>query len=251
MSKVTTRLGNQDIVNLARQRFESQQRSKLPTVIAKLPSAGKIYPETHPLRDGKLDMRYLTAYDEDILTNMSYIKEGVMFDRLLQSIIMSDVDITEIAPIDKDGLIIYARILAYGAEYPVQITDPTTGNILSRTVDLSRIGYLPFELEPDVNGEFTYTAGENVIKFSYLGQDTNKMTVSETLKEIICQVNDSRTPEAIEEFIRYHFLARDAKEFRRYYAENAPGLDLTYEFEGESGGTFKAGFRLGPDLFWF
>jgi hypothetical protein len=77
------------------------------------------------------------------------------------------------------------------------------------------------------------------------------MSISETLKHIICQVDDSRSEEAIDEFIRYHFLARDAKAFRKYYADNAPGLDLTYEFEGETGGTFTAGFRLGTDLFWF
>jgi hypothetical protein len=253
MSKVTTRLGNQDIVNLAKQRFESQQKSKLPTVIVPLPSGGKIYPESHPLRSGKLDMRYLTAYDEDILTNMSYIREGVMFDRLLDAIIMTDVAVEDIAAVDKDGLIIYARILAYGAEYPVQVTDPKTNNSLDRTVDLQQLQYLPFNLESDENGEFTYNVGDgkHVIKFSYLGSDTSKMSVSETLKTIIQQVDDSRTAESIDEFIRFHFMARDAKEFRRFYADNAPGLDLTCEFEGEDGGTFKAGFRLGPDLFWF
>jgi hypothetical protein len=251
MSKVTTRLGNQDIVNLARQRFESQQRSKLPTVIVPLASGGKIYPESHPLRSGNIDMRYLTAYDEDILTNISYMKEGVMFDRLLESIVMSDVSVNDIASVDKDGLIIYARILSYGAEYPVIVTDPDTGKELSRVVDLSKLQSLPFELESDENGEFTYTVGDHVIKFSYLTKDTTKLTISETLKTIIRQVDDSRAPEHIEEFIRYHFLARDAKEFRKFYADNAPGLDLIYEFEGETGGTFKAGFRVGTDLFWF
>lgn len=251
MSKVTTRLGNQDIVNLAKQRFESQQKSKLPTVIVSLPSAGKIYPESHPLRSGKIDMRYLTAYDEDILTNISYIREGVMFERLLEAIIMTDVDVADIAAVDKDGLIIHARVLAYGAEYPVVVKDPKTEKELQRVVDLSAVKYLPFELEPDENGEFTYDVAGHVIKFSYLGRDTNKMSVSETLKHIICQVDDLRSEEAIDEFVRYHFLARDAKIFRKYYADNAPGLDLTYEFEGETGGTFTAGFLLGTDLFWF
>ncbi len=149
MSKVTTRLGNQDIVNLAKQRFESQQKSKLPTVIVSLPSGGKIYPESHPLRSGKIDMRYLTAYDEDILTNISYIREGVMFERLLEAIIMTDVDVADIAAVDKDGLIIHARVLAYGAEYPVVIKDPKTEKELQRVVDLSAVKYLPFELESD------------------------------------------------------------------------------------------------------
>jgi hypothetical protein len=251
MSKVTTRLGNQDIVNLARQRFESQQKSKLPTVIVPLASGGKIYPESHPLRSGKIDMRYLTAYDEDILTNISYIREGVMFDRLLESIIMTDIDVADIASVDKDGLIIHARILAYGADYPVVVTDPETKKELQRVVNLSALNYLPFKLESDENGEFTYEVEGHTLKFSYLGRDTSKMSISETLKTIICQVDDSRTAETIDEFIRYHFLARDAKTFRKYYADNAPGIDLTFEFEGETGGTFKAGFQLGTDLFWF
>jgi hypothetical protein len=251
MSKVTTRLGNQDIVNLARQRFESKQRSKLPTVIVPLSSAGKIYPESHPLRSGKVDMRYLTAYDEDILTNISYVREGVLFDRLLEAIIMSDVDVTDIADVDKDGLILNARILAYGPEYPVTVTDPETGKELQRMVDLSKLTSSAFDLESDENGEFSYETNGHVIKFSYLGRDTSKMSVSELLKTIIRQVDDSRSAEDIDEFIRYQFLARDAKAFRKYYSDNAPGLDLTYEFEGEAGGTFKAGFRFGPNLFWF
>lgn len=251
MSKVTTRLGNQDIVNIARQRFETQQRNKLPTVIVPLASGGKIYPESHPLRSGKIDMRYLTAYDEDILTNISYIREGVMFDRLLESIITSDINVSDIASVDKDALIIHARVLAYGSEYPVVVTDPKTGNELQRTVDLSALNYYPFALESDENGEFTYEIAGHTIKFSYLGGDTSKLSISETLKTIICQVDDSRSVEEIDEFIRYQFLAGDAKTFRKYYADNAPGLDLTYEFEGERGGTFRAGFPLGTNLFWF
>lgn len=251
MSKVTTRLGNQDIVNLAKQRFESKQRSMLPTVIVPLPSAGKIYPENHPLRSGKLEMRYMTAYDEDILTNISYMKEGVMFDKLLESIITTDIDINDIASVDKDGLIIYARILSYGPEYSVIVTDPKTGTELNRIIDLSKLQYLPFELQSDENGEFTYEVNDHVIKFSYLVRNADKLSVSELLTSIICQVDDSRNPEHILDFVRYQFLARDAKPFRKFYSDNAPGLDLTYEFEGETGGTFKAGFRLGTDLFWF
>ena len=84
MSKVTDRLENQGIINLARQQFESEKRSKLPSVIVSLASAGKIYPKNHVLRDGIIEMRYMTAYDEDVLTNASYIREGVVFDKLLE-----------------------------------------------------------------------------------------------------------------------------------------------------------------------
>ena len=106
----TTRLGNPDIINIAKQRFEKRQQSKLPSIIVNLPSGGVIYPKTHPLSSGQIEMRYMTAYDEDILTNTSYIREGVVFDKLLESLVISDVDIADIASLDKDALIIMLEL---------------------------------------------------------------------------------------------------------------------------------------------
>ena len=250
--KHTTRLDNQHLVDKIKQDFDKQQRNKLPSIIATLPSAGRIYPESSPLRSGKIEMRYMTAYDEDILTNTSYIKEGVLFDKLLESIIVSDIDIKEIASVDKNGLIIYARILSYGADYPVNVIDPATGKTIQRTVDLTKIGYKPFDLQSDENGEFAYQVNDTTsIKYTYSVNLTDNDSISQLLQKIICQVNESRNPLDIENFLRYEFFARDAKQFRTYYAETMPGLNLDYEFEGENGGTFIAGFPIGPDLFWF
>ena len=252
MSKVTTRLHNQDIVSLTKQRYESQQRIKLPTVIVDLSSKGQIYPETSSLRSGQVEMRYMTAYDEDILTNISYIKNGIMFDKLLESIIVSDVNINEISSTDKDGLIINARILAYGKDYPVTVKDPKSGTELSRVVDLSTLQSKTFSLQSDKHGEFTYQLENGTeIKFTYHAKLDNVTTISEILSRIITQVQDSRNAENIEHFIRYEFLAIEAKRFRDFYTKNAPGIDYNCEFEGESGGTFTAGFQLGTDLFWF
>ena len=72
---------NQDIIALAKQQYEQTKRNTIPTEIISLPSAGKIYPESHPLRSGQLEMRYMTASDEDILTNMSFIRENVVLDK--------------------------------------------------------------------------------------------------------------------------------------------------------------------------
>ena len=251
MSKLTTRLDNDSIISLAKQRYETQQRSKLPSVIVPLASEGKIYPESHPLHSGQVEMRYMTAYDEDILTNASYIREGIMFDKLLESIIVSDINVDDIAPLDRDSLIIYARVVSYGADYPVNVTDPKTKNTLERIIDLRNIQNKPFTLQPDINGEFNYETNDGAkLKFSYRYK-TNVNTISELLARIIQEVNGSRKLEDIEHFIRYDFLAGDAKKFRKHVIDNAPGLDLRYEFEGEDGGTFIAGFPIGSDLFWF
>jgi len=251
-NKATTRLGSQDLVNIARQQYENKQRSKIPTIIAKLASGGKIYPKSHPLHDGTLELRYMTAYDEDILTNSSYIREGVVFDKLLQSIIMSDVNVNDICSVDKDGLILNARVMAYGPEYSVQVQDPKTGNMLDRTIDLTEVQFKLFNLVADDAGEFTYQINpETTIKFAYPKTEITQETVSETINNLITEVNGIRDRAAIENFIRYEFFAKDAKRFREYVKENAPGVDYEMNFEGEDGSTFKAMFPVNSNLFWF
>jgi hypothetical protein len=255
MTQMTDRVSNQKIVELAKQQYESQKRSKLPTVIVDLPSQGKIYPETHPLRSGQIEMRYMTAFDEDILTNASYIDNGVVFDKLLESIITTPVAVADIKTADKDSLIINARILAYGVEYPVKVTDPNTKKSIDRTLILSRLQNKPFDLQSDENGEFEYEFNNSgtdvVLKFIYINKDINEITISEFLSATITEVNGNRDKTEIDNFIRYEFLSKNAKEFRKYIAANLPGLDMTYEFEGEDGSTFNSTFPIGTDLFWF
>jgi hypothetical protein len=249
---------NQDIIALAKQQYEQTKRNTIPTEIISLPSAGKIYPESHPLRSGQLEMRYMTAYDEDILTNLSYIREGIVLDKLIESLIITPgIDADTIAQADKDALIIQARILSYGPEYPVQVTDPATSKTYERTADLTKLTFLPFELQADQNGEFDYQINDKfTLKFSFLTNRESKKitddrTISSALQGLIKQINASRSTTDIENFIRYEFLARDAKRFREFVQANTPGVNLELEFEGEQGGTFKSKFQIGSNFFWF
>ena len=90
------------------------------------------------------------------------------------------------------------------------------------------------------------------LKFRFLSTgDGEDLKISEFLQRTITQINETRNAEDIKNFIRYEFLARDAKQFRTYVAENIPNLDMQYEFEGEDGSTFIAGFPIGTDFFWF
>ena len=250
MAKHTDRYTNENLINLATDKYEKTKRSTLPTEIVELTSQGKIYPKSHPLRSGKVEMRYMTAYDEDILTNQTYMNEGIVFDKLLESLIVTDVSVQDIAPVDKDKLIIYARIVSYGKEYKVNVINPNTNKQIDTEVDLTKIKSIPFELESDDNGEFDYKINdEYTLKYSYI--ETNTESVSKFLSGIITQVNDSRKKEDIDQFIKYNFLAKDSKIFREHFNSNSPKLDYNYEFEGEDGGTFMAMFQLGPNLFWF
>lgn len=68
---------------------------------------------------------------------------------------------------------------------------------------------------------------------------------------MITEVNGSRKHDDIVDFIRYTFLARDAKKFRDWVQSNSPGINLEIKFEGENGDTFTSKFQLGSDIFWF
>jgi hypothetical protein len=151
MSKVTDRLDNKQIIDLAKKNYDNKQRtSKFPGHVVKLPSAGKVYPESSPLRSGEVELRLMTAYDEDILTNSSYIKDGLTFDKLLESLILTaGISPGDIISADKEALIIWARILGYGAEYKTTIEHE--GKSIEHEVDLSKLTYKPFELIHDEN----------------------------------------------------------------------------------------------------
>ena len=94
-----------------------EKKHKFPTETIDLPSKGLIYPKDNPLSNGKVEMKYMTAKEEDILTNQSYIESGTVLDKLLQSLIISDVNYNDIITGDKNALLIAARVLGYGKDY--------------------------------------------------------------------------------------------------------------------------------------
>ena len=90
---------------------------KFPTEEVELPSRGLLYPDGHPLKSGKIEVKYMTAKEEDILTNQSYIQKGTVLDKLLESVIITKVDLKDLLIGDKNAVLIAARILGYGKDY--------------------------------------------------------------------------------------------------------------------------------------
>lgn len=252
-------IDKQTIISLARKQYEQSKQLRIPPVIVKLPSKGLVYPESSPLRSGTVEMRHMTAWDEDILTNSSYIDAGIVFDKLLESLVVSEgVDANDIIVADREKLLVTARILGYGSDYPVAVTNPATGTVLTRSINLSKIKNREFNLIADANGEFEYeikSTGDK-LKFRFLTPNLIKkvasnQSVSSLLENIICEINGDRTPATISEYIKYDFNAGESRSFRKYMSDNLPGMDLNIEIEGEDGSTFTTGFQFGPDLFWF
>ena len=260
MSKVTDRLDNKQIVELAKKQYEQQkQNSKFPANIITLPSQGKVYAETSVLNSGKIEMRHMTAYDEDILSNSSYLKEGIIFDKLLEALIVTPgVNIDELVIGDKEWLIISARILGYGTDYAVSINDPKTDKLITATLDLSKLKSKQFDKVSDNDGCFEYIVPDSnsIIKFKYLSaSDVNKVedeSINSTfLKMSIHSVNGDTSSHTIEEYLKYELRALDSRKLRKYIVESAPGINYETEVVDDAGATYPATFQFKLDLFWF
>jgi len=139
---------------------------KIPTEIVTLPSKGLLYSKESPLSKGEIEMRYMTAAHEDILTNANYIRQGTVIDKLLKALIVTDIDYNELLVGDKNALLIAARILGYGKDYTIN------HNGKEVTVDLTQLSEKIVDeslFKAGIN-EFTFTLpkSENVVTFKVL-----------------------------------------------------------------------------------
>ena len=144
-----------------------EQKQKFPTEIVDLPSEGKLYPKDSPLANGTIEMKYMTAKEEDILTNQNYIEKGIVIDKLIKALIVDKtIDYNEILLGDKNALLVAARILGYGKDYEF-----TYGNE-KQNVDLSLLNNRPLnkEVSKATSNSFNFTlpTTKRVITFKIL-----------------------------------------------------------------------------------
>jgi hypothetical protein len=111
----------------------------VPTYIVDLPSRGVYYPLGHPLHNkSTVEMREMTAKEEDILFNKSFIERGVVLDRLLSSIFIDkEIQPNTLLTIDKNALLLAARINGYGPEYGIKVECPRCSTEFETSVDLN------------------------------------------------------------------------------------------------------------------
>jgi hypothetical protein len=237
---------------------------KFPTEMVELPSKGLLYPEGHPLAEGKIEMKYMTAREEDILTNQNYIKQGIVIDKLLQSMIITKVNYDDILVIDKDAIMIAARVLGYGKDYTFEFNGETV------TVDLSLLKEKESTLAIVSNkNEFPFTlphSGNNITFKLLTHGDENKIDreleglkkidskgsfeLSTRLKYMITSINGNYENKTIREFVDNAFLARDTKAFREYLNQTTPGLDLKFTYLDENEAEKEAALPIGLNFFW-
>lgn len=218
---------------------------KFPTEIVELPSRGLIYDEDHPLKSGQVEVKYMTAKEEDILTNQNYIEKGVVLDKLLESLVQTKVDLKDISVGDKNAILIACRILGYGKEYNF-----TYGGE-KYSVDLSTFDSKPIDEEILSQGQFikfTLPSTENEVTFKILTEKDeekinkeieglSKLKISGNatvrLKHTITSVNGDEDPNNIKSFVDNYLLASDARALREYIKEVTPNVDMTFDANGQ------------------
>lgn len=252
---LTENYKNAQLKDVALSKYENEQRNQIPAEVVDLPSQGKVYPEDSPFRSGKVELRYMTAREEDILTTKSYIDNGIVFDKLIDSLLVNG-NSDDLIYADKEAIIIAIRILNYGKQYPVTVTDPETKGKIETEIDLSKIKDEVFTLQPDENGYFDFKTSSGIdIKFKYLNsREIKKLDqdslITSLLINSIMSIDGETDKSKIEDFILYKFLSKDSRELRAYMTKHAPGLNMTFEFEGENGGTFTSVFQFTIDFLW-
>jgi len=243
-----------------------ESKFKLPTETIELPSKGVLYPEDSPLASGTIEMKYMTAREEDILTNQNYITQGIVLDKLLQSLIVTkDVDFNQLLIGDKNALFVAARILSYGNEYKFTYAGAV------QTVDLSTFDNKPLDesLYKDRKNEFELELphSKNKITFKLLTHGDEKAVqkeldglkkinkiesrdVTTRLKHTITSVNGQRGQSEIRDFVDNWLLAKDARILRDAYTKYSPDVDLTFTYTDELGGEEDAVLPITFQFFW-
>lgn len=217
--------------------------------IITLPSKGLVYSKESALSKGEIEMRYMTAKDEDILTNRSYLEKGITVDKLLQSLIVTKINYDELIDGDKNAILIAARVLGYGKDYEFDYIHPITRQKEKGKIDLSTIKdkEINEELFKDGKNEFEFKPPmtNNVIGFKLLTHGDHKKIDAEIkgllkinpnssfesstrLKYTIISINGKQDTADIRQYVDKDMLVQEARALRKHIQEIQPDVELKY-----------------------
>lgn len=261
------------LTELKQEVIEVQKQQMYPNNVISLPSKGLLYDSNDPLSTGTVEMKFMTTKEENILTTESYIRQGIVIDKFLQSMVITPrFNYDSLLIGDKDALIIASRIYGYGELYTVEVTTPS-GNKQKVEINLEEIPNKEFDESQFQQREnrFNYrveskkgtfdlefkllTVGdqkkieEKLKKVKSLGKEDRQ--VSARLEQMILSVNGNSDPNLIRMFVENDFLAKDSRLFREYVAKLQPGPNMEIELVDEvTGEPFRTQIAIGPNFFW-
>ncbi len=250
-----------------------KEKPKFPSEIVPLPSKGHFYPEGHPLTKGEVEVKYMTAREEDILTSQNLIKQGKVIDVLLESLVIGDFDMDDMFIGDKNAVMIAARILGYGKEYQFELDDPATGEKETQVLDLTTLEHKEIDLSKIEEGtnEFDYELpfSKKKLTFKMLTQGDEKQIAEELkalrkvtkksgiesevttrLKKVITSIDGDSTVGTINNFVNNEFLSRDSRAFREHLMSVTPDVDLDIIVDFTSGEEVEITVPMTVEFFW-
>jgi hypothetical protein len=224
----------------------------VPRDFVMLPSKGVIYPIDSPLHGlEEIEVRHLTAQDEDVLTSRSLLRSGKALDAVLNNVILNkSVKADKMISGDKNAILTFLRITGYGPEYLVQIDCPSCGADVKHEFDLSTLSMRFLDVPPIADGEnkFEYTLPSGTqIHFKFLTTEeenaineqlekAKKMTnspfdsnVTTRLKHQLVAINGDDSPSTINQFVDV-MSVRDSRAFRKYFDEIEPDVIMKQDF---------------------
>lgn len=233
-----------------------EKKYDFPTEVITLPSEGKVYPQSNPLSKGTIEIKYMTAREEEILASPNLIKKGVVLDKLFESIIVDkDINPSDIVVGDKNAIMLATRILAYGPEYEVEVSDDY-GQKHTIKIDLSKVRTKEIDtslLSSENRYEFKTPSGYNLVlrllshgdelkidddikalsKFNK-GGVTGELTTR--YRYMIAEVDGKSDTKSIVDFINNKFISRDTKAVREFIKSIQPDVVMEYEYEDPESG---------------
>ena len=244
-----------------------------PTEVLSLPSKGLLYPKDSPLSSGTIEVKYMTAREEDILTSQNLIEKGLVIDKLLESVIADPkVKLDDLLLGDKNALMLGTRVLGYGPEYEVLITDPDTGLEVEHIFDLGKLETKKIDDKIFKNGnkfEITLPVSKRVLEFKLLTQKDERVIETELkayekvdkitgisremttrLKHQIISVDGETDRTKINDFVDNQFLARDTRAYREHIQKITPDVIFEAEYISQIGEPHKVDIPVGVRFFW-
>jgi ribosomal protein S27E len=254
--KDNAEMSDAQLKELAIQQMQRQEvkNSGFPTEMISLPSQGKVYPETNPLSSGKIEMKYMTAREEDILTSQNLIKQGVVLDKLMQSLIVSPINYNDLVIGDKNAIMIASRILGYGKSYNIDVTCPNCGEKSKVDVDLTALPEKNIPEDAKIVGvnlfEYTLPQSKRVVTFKVIThgdekkiqyaldaikktskKDSIDRELTTRLKHLIKSIDGDTSQAAVDSFVDNELFALDSRALRTYIKDVAPDQKFQIDFE--------------------
>lgn len=246
----------------------------VPSEFVVLPSKGRFYPEGHPLHNQELlEIKQMTAKEEDILTSETLIKNGIVIDRLVGSIIKDKkIDPSSLLVGDRSAIVLTARKTGYGNIYDTSINCPSCGEKNSFSFDLNDSvldhGEIPEGCSDLGNGKFEIVLPRTKIKVvvkmlngydevemskeaaKRKGRNKSENQVSSQLKKIIYSVNGNTEHRVIDYFVT-NVPSIETKFLRDTYVKLTPKIEMKTDFTCESCSfTDELEVPLNTEFFW-